>query len=353
MADGLTGEPVNAAQRFGDMVERFGDMAQRFADLAERLRSGARVLPTQLALETVCGCNARCVMCPSQGMRRPKGMLTLATHHLMADRVAESGAAIEIISHAGMGEPLRDKTLPEKVAYEKLRFPAASVMVFTNGSLLDAEMGRRLLDSGVDVVSVSINAFRPETYTATMGLSRERTYANVEAFRDLLASTSGPRPRLNVSLVRTELCGEDEVGEFVRHWTPLADAVVLPPTIAWGSGPALGGGVPRFPCLYLWKVLMVDFDGTVKPCCEDYESSVPFGNILQQDPVDVFNCETARRMRLAQLAGDFSRPGICSGCVETLEPAREWWESASPLLEPNVGEAAAPERSGRPAAAGK
>ena len=117
------------------------------------------VLPRQLAIETVNHCNAACVMCPYPTLERQKGFMTPEAHKVIVDKVAEWGAPIELITHAGMGEPLLDKTLVDKIVYEKSVFPKARVAVYSNVSPLDEKYANKLFDAGLDILSVSLNAW--------------------------------------------------------------------------------------------------------------------------------------------------------------------------------------------------
>lgn len=303
-----------------------------WAAIRSAVGSHRKFLPTHLAIEPTNGCNADCIMCPNAAQTRAKGVMSAETHRHIIDSIAAWGAPIGMISHAGLGDPLLDKRLEDKIAYEKGVFPAATVIVYTNAGLLDGARAERLLASGVDAVSVSINGFRADTYEQVMRLPRDTTYGNVER---LLSLRDAVRPgvQVHVSLVRTELCREDEVREFLDFWRPRADQVILPPWISWGDHYAKppSGGQAQMPCFYIWKTMMFDHDGTVKMCCEDFDSAYPLGNILRQPPEEIFNSAAMARLREAQLNGDFACPSICQGCAETYGPARDYWRTAAPV----------------------
>ena len=78
--------------------------------------------------------------------------------------------------------------------------------------------------------------------------------------------------------------------------------------------------------------MMIDYDGTVKMCCEDYDSRFPMGSLLTQHPDEIFNSPRMQAQRGAQLQGDFSWPDICRDCAETHDVAKSFWER--PDLEP-------------------
>ena len=292
--------------------------------------------PTQLSIETVCGCNAKCIMCPSGSITRSKGIIKSEVHRLIIDKVAAAGAPINFITHAGMGEPLLDPLLEERIQYEKSVFPNAKVAVYSNGSLLAEERAINLIKSGLDILSFSVNAYRPETYEQVMHLPREKTYYNIERFLELNRRAGSP-VSVHVSLIKTDICTDEEVNDFRNYWNSRVNAVITPPVINWGGKLNIGCQQQReqLPCFYIWKVLMVDHDGTVKMCCEDYDSKYPMGNLLTQSLEEIFNSFRMIQQRDEQLQGRFTCPDICRNCVETFEIAEDFWQNGVLVPAPN------------------
>jgi radical SAM protein with 4Fe4S-binding SPASM domain len=268
-------------------------------------------------------------------MRRPGGVMLPEQHELVLNKVKGWGAPISLITHAGMGEPLLDPRFEEKIRLNKKVFPAAQIVMYSNGALLNRERAMALIESGLDTFSFSVNALEPETYRRIMKLDRDVTYANIETLLNLAASVRTLPPRVQVSLIRTEHISEEEIVAFTEYWESRVHSVVLPPRINWG------GDMPftqecmeeRLPCAFLWNVLMVDWDGTVKRCCEDYDSLFPMGNILEHDPDAIFNSAMMMANRKRQLAGDFTIPNMCRTCVETLPAfAASFWQGKGPVI---------------------
>ncbi len=284
----------------------------------------SRLLPTQLALETVNVCNAECVMCPYPVMTRAKGLMTMDVFRVVVDKVAGSGAPINLITHAGLGEPLIDKHLGERLRYERDVLPKAMRVVYTNAALLTERKLESLLDAGLDRMSISFNGMRKDTYERVMKLDYDATLANVHAALEYRART-GARFSVVISCVPTEHHTEEEIREFQEYWRDKADIVVVPPWITWGG--AFDGDKParQLPCRYLWSILLVNYDGTVIMCCEDYEQKYPLGDLKTQSVLEVFNGDIAVRQRRNQLAGNFDEPEVCRGCAETSKAVVGWY----------------------------
>ena len=316
------------------LVPGFEEMRvrRRIRRALERSRPNG-LLPRQLAIETVNHCNAACVMCPYPTLQRHKGFMSSDVHSLIVDKVAEWGAPIEIITHAGMGEPLLDKGIANKIRYEKQVFPRARVAIYSNISPLDAKRAEEMFDAKVDVLSVSLNAFSKELYEKVMKLPYERTQVNLHRFIEMNDARGRP-VEVHVSLVPTEHHAPEEVERFRDYWTGKAHQVVIPPLIGWGGHFNLGVKKKQYPCRYVWEVLQVDWDGTVAMCCEDYETRFPLGNLERQTPDEIWNSQMFQEQRRRQVEGDFSTPSICENCIESHEVAREYWKTADVLPAP-------------------
>ena len=275
-----------------------------------------RLLPTQLALETVNYCTASCVICPYLRMKRPKGVMTMEVFYKVLDTVQAAGAPIKLITHAGIGEPLIDKHLAERIRYERKVFPDACLMIYTNASILTRERARELIDAGVDKISISLNGFRKETYEAVMQLDYERTIENVHGLLKLRRDMDS-KLQVQISCVPAEQCSSEELLEFRQYWTGKVDNVVIPPWVNWMG--MFNGNSPKFqlPCRYIWSILLVNWDGTVIMCCEDYDGKYPLGNLTKQSLMDVFNGPIITKLRKNQLKGNFDTPPVCKGCLET------------------------------------
>ena len=288
------------------------------------------VYPRQLAIETVNHCNAECVMCPYPQMKRHKGTMSEEVHRLIIDKIAAWNAPIETISHAGMGEPLLDNKIEQKIIYEKQIFTNAKVAIYSNVSALNEKRAGQILESGVDILSVSLNGYSKEIYEAVMKLSFDLTQKNLHRFIQMNNERGHPI-QINVSLVPTKHHSKKEMENFCSYWDGKVDAVIIPPYIGWGGFFDLGVKKKQYPCRYIFEVLQIDWDGTVVMCCEDFETKYPLGNLTEQEPQEVFNSPKLQEQRRRMVDGDFSLPPLCVDCIESHEVARQYWRHAEVL----------------------
>jgi len=289
------------------------------------------LFPRQLAIETSSICNARCVMCPYSTRKRKKGIMAADVHKIIIDKVASWNPNIISITHAGLGEPLIDGSLPQKIQYEKLSFPSAKVTVYTNGNLLNEKVCNELLNSGVDIISISLNAYSKDLYEQIMGISYDSTIKNLETL--LQIKESYKNLIVNISLIPTDLHSKEEINNFREYWIPRVDNVIIPPWISWGGYFPSNEKKIQWPCRYLWDTLIINWDGNVQICCEDYNNRFSPGNIIIQTPDEIFNSRIMQDYREKQVCGNYNQPDICRNCIESYDVAKEFWKNYSILLK--------------------
>ena len=71
---------------------------------------------------------------------------------------------VKVIDMTGWGEPLLDKSLPEKIKHIKRVSPKTQVVFSSNGTLFSDTMIEDILSSGVDRINISFDGATKETY---------------------------------------------------------------------------------------------------------------------------------------------------------------------------------------------
>ena len=172
--------------------------------------------PTSVHIQTIDRCNAACVMCPYSTLSNA------ASGKLMNDDLY--GHIIGEIRSAGtaktlclmlQNEPLLDCKLPDRVRLaRKILGPGIRIMIVTNAEPLTTAMIDRLVASGIDHVSVSIDAIREETFgKIRQGLDFHRVVRNTLA----LISRLGAH-RVSVKFLRQRE-NEGEESAFASYWS--------------------------------------------------------------------------------------------------------------------------------------
>jgi len=276
-----------------------------------------REFPRRVVIENTTACNARCTMCPREKLCRKIETMDLPTFQRLLDAAVAGGASR--ISLHNFGEPLLDKALPDKIAYAKEKGVEETYIV-TNASLLNEELAEELIRAGLDRVKISFYGVTKESYEKIhAGLDYEMTR---EGVRSLIASKKrlgGKKPRITLR----HIGGPIDFLRFCRQWLPYWPlASVVPGRLHnYSTGrnfnPISNVRRPEWmrSCRYLKRpVVYVLVDGTVVPCCYDFNGVLDMGNALEEPIADIWNGERFQAFRLAHKAHEFHKYPICAAC---------------------------------------
>ena len=126
----------------------------------------AGALPSRLYIECTAACNISCTQAccaPETGITRTRqaGMLDFDLFRRVVDEV---GATLVRIDFFNYGEAFLHKRAVEMCEYIKARYPQIYLYTSTNGLALSAEQARRLVHSGIDEVTFSIDGATQDSY---------------------------------------------------------------------------------------------------------------------------------------------------------------------------------------------
>jgi hypothetical protein len=125
-------------------------------------------LPSRLYVECTAACNISCAeacCAPETGITRTRqaGMLDFDLFRRVVD---EAGPSLVRIDFFNYGEAFLHKRAVEMCEYIKQKFPHIYLYTSTNGLAFSEEQVRRLVRSGIDEVTFSIDGATPESYAA-------------------------------------------------------------------------------------------------------------------------------------------------------------------------------------------
>src|SRR6266496_1796704 len=123
-------------------------------------------LPSRMYVECTAACNISCTdacCAPETGITRTRqaGMLDFGLFQRVIDEVGGSLVRIDFFNY---GEAFLHKRAVEMCEYIKARWPHIYLYTSTNGLALTDEQARRLVHSGIDEVTFSIDGASQSAY---------------------------------------------------------------------------------------------------------------------------------------------------------------------------------------------
>src|SRR4051812_9700570 len=178
------------------------------------------MLPSRLYIECTAACNISCAhacCAPETGITRTRqaGMLDFDLFRRVMD---EAGPSLGRVDFFNYGEAFLHKRAVEMCEYIKSNFPHIYLYTSTNGLALSEEQARRLVHSGIDEVTFSIDGATQASYEQY----RQRGKLDV-AFRNLRAMVDEKRrsgrdlPYLNWRYILFKWNDSDEEMRLARE----------------------------------------------------------------------------------------------------------------------------------------
>lgn len=283
-----------------------------------RRKTALRGLPVEYIVETTAKCNIYCPMCPRETHKQPKEDMT---DEIFTRLVRESGRSAEHMMLIGLGEPLLDRQIFDRIEYcEKHNI---STLLSTNGTLLDEQASERLLATPLEHITLSFDGSTKQSYEYyRKGASFEKVRDNFVRFARMKHKARA-KVQIVAQMVRMDR-NAGEVDDFIRFWSavPGVDQVRIKEDETNVLRPEAGHVASdwKYPCHYLWRGPMyVKHNGDVYPCCQSYMlDGAPIGNIGEQNLEEIWNGDQMREMRRLHVTGRAGEIGICSRCCTTI-----------------------------------
>jgi len=270
-----------------------------------------RPFPPLVRIETTNACNARCTICPHSEMAREIRWMDDGLFERIIDQCAAGGCR-EIHLH-NFGEPMLDRQIEQRVAAAKQR-GVPRVKIFCNGSLLDEQRMKGLLEAGLDELKVSFDgATREEFERIRRPLRFDRVVGNVHrAVR--LRNQMHAKTRIRVAC-----CSTSDRQATMRSLEQCVDGFSFGKIHNWGGdGPSTAPRGTRKPCSRLWRTFTILASGEVSLCCLDYDGRHVLGRVDDGTSIaDVWRGDRYREVRRLHRTGRQSEIELCRDCTKS------------------------------------
>ncbi len=280
-------------------------------------------LPCRLWLEPTNICNIRCEMCPNPLI--PREQLGKMDFSLFRQIIDEVGSFVNEIYIFHRGESLIHPELAQMIKYTKDR--ELLVKLNTNATLLTEKKSRELLESGLDLISFSIDGYEKEVFERIrVGAHFDKVVNNVRSFLKLKKTGDFRRPLTQVEIMEFAAYSDSNLEErrtnFFKNFNGLPfDRIVF------RSPHNVGGSIELtkeqgyrlqkrhyFPCSFPWYSLTIHWNGNVYPCPRDFMGDLPLGNLYNTTLSEIWNSKMMLNVRKSILKRSFDDKVCCAHC---------------------------------------
>lgn len=273
-----------------------------------------RIEPTNL-------CNYDCIMCPREKLTRKKGIMSMELYYNIIDQLVEMG--VERVVLTGFGEPTIDHNLELKISYAKNR--GLFVYIITNASrfglksIFDNKFKiYEYLNRGIDEIRLSFYGKNATEYSNIMFKGDfDRIVENLELLK--YYKSFFPKTVISHFLLQfnDEPINYDEYPKILRDITDYYE-IWKPHNFGDGrsyrelSGGKVSCGRPQN------GPLQINWDGTIVPCCYDYNNSNVLGDLNINTIEEVLKGEKYNSLRDAHNRNEYIEFPFCDNCDQLL-----------------------------------
>lgn len=270
-------------------------------------------------------CNASCVHCPTNKpetahlLRRP---MDLSLFESLVDQLSAGRFAVRSFFSFGLfGDALLDPFVVERAEILHAKLPSVPFSINTNAAAYRPAAHAALVDY-VKALVIHIESLRPEVYDVIM---RPLRLEHVLPKIDMILQDFGRKATVGVPLHRANIGDRKAIAEYFLergageiHFSALSnrcsqdpcfDLLALAP-----QGPPCRGDIVQN--------LIVDWDGKVLMCCNDFQKKVPVGDLTDSSVEEILENQQRASFAAKLDAGEWPSIATCSKCKwDKVEPA--------------------------------
>jgi len=279
------------------------------------MKHGTQSTPEIFAIETILGCNLKCPECAIGGnfVSRKKGWMTFIKFKLIADKIRPYCKYLYL--HI-WGEPMLNNDIYQMIEYAST-FTRTNIS--TNGKSMTDKNAEMLIRSGVNDIIVSIDGVSQNVYEKyRVGGSVQKAINSLKMLQ-YFNQKYGNKVHIIPQFIvmkhnHHEMNSFCKLTESIGLRPQFKSPYIRNPNSCFSASDDPRFQRPCYPDMTSLKMAMREcgsvrnvfnilLDGTVVACCHDYDSFTNFGNIFEQDVLDIWNSEKYKRFRWNVMSG--------------------------------------------------
>lgn len=259
--------------------------------------------PLRILIDPCDICNFKCSYCFQSYDKSFKGnIMSNDLFQMIVGQLQEFENPINVIHLYGLGEPMLNPNLPDFIRILKDKNAAKEIAVTSNGSRLEENYSKRLVNAGLNRLSISLNGICDKHFEkiTEKEVSFDEIYRQIKYFYEI-------RKQCHLHIkINGDYFTEEEKYRFVNLFKDYSDTLNIDHVVNVWSGikvtekarETIYGGEEEWKnrekeeilCPQMFYELLIHSDGSVSPCCVDYNyKQENLGNVKTQSLKEIWN----------------------------------------------------------------
>jgi len=276
--------------------------------------------PNILNIEPTNRCNLNCIYCPRKQASKGVGNMEWHVFTKIIDEASSFQKLIMLNFHKD-GESFLHPRFIDMIHYAKKKDVAKTIHLNSNALCWTDNLIDEILDSGIDDITISLDASKSETYKKHKGIDCLRQVEfNLYNFFEKREKKGLKKPFVRTKIMEFDEISKEEINEFFYKWEGIADDVQVTGIHSWSS--AIKDvditdekSNKRYPCVIMWYALVIDWNGNVTVCSVDWNTEINIGNVTENSLQQIWKSTKLKEARKAQIEKRYDMYKVCKDCV--------------------------------------
>lgn len=256
--------------------------------------------PDHIDVEISSACNLRCPMCYTiTDDFREKVKIGLMEFDLFKKIIDECARYRPYsIRISFRGEAFLHPRVFDMIKYAK-DAGIKEVSSLTHGGMLDEEKFRKLIEIGLDWLTISFDGVG-DTYDKIRAPNKyEDQISKIKRFADIKKELDTVKPVIKVQTIWPAIAENPD--EFYKTFEPITDQIASNPLIDFSHSVEDESYIENFTCPQLWERLVIGSDGKAMMCANDEMGTNIIGDVNNESIFQIWHGEKLQKAREIQL----------------------------------------------------
>lgn len=277
--------------------------------------------PISIQIEPANICNFRCNYCLQSREEYRKlyraNLMSMEMYGKIVEGLEKFNGKIKTVVFARQGEPTLNPNLPEMIKILKDKNICQQVKIITNGSMLNPQYNLKLIESGLDVIRISLQGLDTAQYQNICGvqINMEEFIFNIKHFYE-----NRKQCKVFIKILDKMIEGQEDL--FYSLFGDICDEISVEHLIDIDENEELNSLNMMNEvvenkvdvCSAPFYSIGVDAVGNILPCCGNSDKLLNIGNIELVDLYDYWHSDWLLNFQIMQLKGERYNCLACKNC---------------------------------------
>lgn len=269
--------------------------------------------PLLVDIELASICNLKCPMCYTiTDEFKEKVNAKLMKFDLFKKIIDEISGKVPALRLSLRGESTLHPKFIECIKYAKEK-GIKEISTLTNGSKLDIPYFKKIVDAGIDWITISVDGLDEEYEKIRKPLKFNDTLENIKNMSNYKKENNLHKPVIKIQSLWPSI--KNDPGKFYNTFEPITNLIAFNPLIDYLQKDSDISYIDNFSCPQLYQRIVVGADGSVMMCSNDEENDNIIGNANIESIHSIWHGDKLNAVRKMHLKKDgFKNIDVCKKC---------------------------------------